>query len=168
MRRGVAALGICGVVAGGALLAAPLAYADSPTLPMAVTDTIAADGLRVEMSNGWEAVAGPARDVNDVRSLASSYGIGTVAMYTGNNETGQAVLIFTGNDNTSPVRFDVVGGTVTSVDNTTDDAWYVFDDNGVPDAGLQPGTASNIKAADANLVNVTLFSFSPSFAVFSF
>lgn len=165
----VLAIASAGLMSGITVgIAAPAAYADSPALPAGVTDAIAADQLNVEVSNGWEAVAGPARGVNDVRSLAASLGVGTLAMYTGDDETGQAVLIFTGGDNASPVHFDVTGGIVTSAQNDTDQPWYVFDDHGAPDADLEPGTASNIPPADAALVNITLFSFSPSFAVFSF
>jgi hypothetical protein len=89
MRRSIAALGVSGVAAAGTLFAAPAAYADSPTLPTSITDAITQDGLNVEVSNGWEAAAGPARAVNDVRSLAASLGIGTLAVYTGNDETGR-------------------------------------------------------------------------------
>lgn len=171
-RRSMTALATCGLAAGSALLAAPAAHAANPTpLPSAVSDEIARNELPVQVSNGWEAVTGPARSVNEVRDLATSLDIGTVAMYTGDDETGRAILIFTGDDQTAPTAFDVTGGTVIrSVDNDTDQAWYVYDDHGVLDATVPAETAQDIPPADAELVNagVAATGFATTVTVFSF
>jgi hypothetical protein len=86
------------------------------------------------VSNGWEAVTGPAAAVDEVRTLAAADGIGTLTACTGDSETGQAILIFTGDDSVG--AFDISGASIHSVDNATDQTWYVFDDSGAPDASI--------------------------------
>lgn len=160
-RRGVAGVGVCGVVAGCALFVAPMASAaESAPLSKPVTDVIASENLTVETVHGIEAVAGRAARVDEVRAAATSQGFGTVTLYTGNDETGQAILIFTGNDNstTPPDDFHIGGGTITSVADDTDQAWYVFNDNGTLDASVAPETARNIPPVDAGLGDSYIYS----------
>ena len=154
-----AALGISTAAMGTLLLGAPAAYADAATaMPAQIASAAAADRLTVETSNGWEAVVGPASSVNEVRDLSKDLGIGTVSLYTGNDETGRAILIFTGN-NDSPVGFKVHGDTFTSVDNETDQAWYVFDDSHKLDESVAAGTAENVNPVDLTIDNTIKFQF---------
>jgi hypothetical protein len=160
----IAALGISGIsaaAAGTLLLGAPAAYADTTTaaMPTQIASAAAADGLTVEQSNGWEAITGAAASINTIQELATTYGVGTIADYTGNDETGTAILVFTGNHDTT-TAFHITGATVTSADNDTDQPWYVYTDDGAPDATVPAGTAEDIPPAD-------LFNFSGAFSAFN-
>jgi hypothetical protein len=162
----VAAMAFAAAAAG-----APAARAADPLpLPAQLTAAIAHDDLPVQTSHGWEAVTGDAADVNAIRTLAHGLGIGTYALYADDNETGHALLIFTGNDDAGATAFQVTGATAYSVDNDTDQTWYIYNGSGKPDAAIGPGTATDIPPADAAVANfsVTLFSFSPSLTEFSF
>lgn len=94
-----------------------------------------------------EAVTGAASQIDDVRVLAYNDGIGTIANYTGDNETGRAILIFTG-DHQPNMGFGVTGATVHSEDNDTDQTWYVYNDDNTLDATVPANTAENIPPAD--------------------
>ena len=136
-RRITGALGVCGVAAGCALFGAPAAFAAQeatpPELPGNVTAAIDDEHLHVELSHGWQAVTGPAADVEIVRIAAATDGLGTITGYTGNDETGRAILIFTGND-LPEFGVSIDGATIRSEDNDTDQSWYVYNDNGEFDA----------------------------------
>lgn len=172
--RAIAALTVAaGLAIAAGAAAAPAAHAaraDNPApLSAKINDVIARDRLPVQVNNGWEAVTGPADRIGDVRSMAASLSVGDVVEYTGEDQTGQAILIFTGND-TANTAFQVTGAAFHSVADDTDQTWYVYDDSGKPDANITPGSAENMPAVDATLANfnVTLFSFSPSVTMFSF
>ena len=158
----IATLGAGAAAAGSLLLGAPAAYADTATAtvqPAQIVSAAAAEGLTIETDNGWEAIAGPAASVTDIQKAVGSRGVGTIADYTGKDETGQAILIFTGNGDTT-TAFHVTGATVTSTDNDTDQPWYVYDDNGALDAAVPAGAAENIPPTD-------LFNFSGVFSAFN-
>lgn len=150
-RRTTAALGGCAIAAGCALFGAPAAFAADepapPTLPANLVQAIDREHLGAQVINGWEAVTGPASRIDDVRVVAATDGIGTIANYTGNNETGRAILIFTGNDQPN-LGFGVTGATVHSEDNDTDQTWYVYNDDDTLDATVPANTAENIPPAD--------------------
>lgn len=122
---------------------APAAHA--PKVPAAISQAIARDGLNVESSQGWEAVSGPAAKVNDIRTQAVGANIGTLTQYTGANETGQAILIFTGNPGKDAVAFSVGRGAIHSVQNDTAQTWYLSAGRGKPDEGVAGGTATNVR-----------------------
>jgi hypothetical protein len=142
---------VCGISAGCALFAAPSALAaDVPTPPKLTADlnrAIDQEHLGVQVINGWEAVTGPASQIDDVRVLAFNDKIGTIADYTGDNESGRAILIFTG-DHQPDMGFGVTGATVSSEDNDTDQTWYVYTDDNTLDATVPANTAENIPPAD--------------------
>ncbi len=142
-----------------ALATAPAAHAtDAPTPPQLsgrITQAITDDGLDVQVINGWEAVAGPAASIDSVQALATSYSVGTIADYTGPDETGQAILIFTGNQQVG-MGLRITGATIASADNDTSQMWYVFHDNDTFDAAIPPGTAMNIPLADLLDFNTSL------------
>jgi hypothetical protein len=142
---------VCGVAAGCALFGAPAAFAAQeatpPELPGNVTAAIDDEHLHVELSHGWQAVTGPAADVEIVRIAAATDGLGTITGYTGNDETGRAILIFTGND-LPEFGVSIDGATIRSEDNDTDQSWYVYNDNGEFDAAVPANTAQNIPPAD--------------------
>lgn len=171
--RAIAALTAAATVGAIALAAAPARAsaraAEPPKLTPKVEKAIAHDHLKTEVSHGWEAVTGTASKVNDVRIDAVESKIGTVVAYTGDDETGQAILIFTGYDK-DVTPFEITGTAIRSVDNDTDQSWYLYDDKGKKDAEVSPDTAKNIPAVDASLVNVNLtrFSVQPWGTVFSF
>jgi hypothetical protein len=151
----VAALSAAAVTAIVAILAVtPAASAATsptaptpPTLPPAVVAAIASTGLPAQVVNGWEAVAGPAATIDAIQAQATTSGIGTIADYTGHDETGTAILVFTGNQQPD-MGFGITGGTVTSADNDTNQTWYTYNDNDTLDATTAPGTAENIPPAD--------------------
>ncbi|SDP21484.1 hypothetical protein [Actinacidiphila guanduensis] len=148
VRRGAAVAGTLGALGGYVLLSAAGAQAAGPALPADVRQ--AAEELGVQVSNGWEAVTGPAAAVEEVRTLAAADGIGTLTAYTGDGETGQAILIFTGDDSVG--AFDISGASIHSVDNATDQTWYVFDDSGAPDASVPANTSADIPPVDAEFL----------------
>jgi len=144
-------LAACGLAAGCALLGAPTAFAADeptpPTLPGDLTWAIGYAGLDVQVINGWEAVTGEAYRIDGVQVRATEDGIGTIADYTGHDETGRAILIFTGN-NQPDMGFGITGATVNSANNDTDQTWYAYNDDGSYDATVPAGTAENIPPAD--------------------
>lgn len=155
--RAVAALAAAATAAVAVSLAAAPAHAATPTakppaLSPNVSKAISSEGLNTEVINGWKAVTGPAAKVNEVRAMAVSDRIGTVAEYTGNDETGQAILIFTGADN-QVLGFHVTGGAIRSVDNATDQVWYVYDDSVKEEVAVPAHTAKNVQAPDARISN---------------
>ena len=158
----ITALGIT-AAAGTLLFGAPAAYADTAATQTAqinkLVSAAAGEGLQVQISNGWEAVSGPAAGIDGIQVLATTSGIGTIADYTGKDETGTAILIFTG-DSDVTAGFHVSGATVSSTDNDTDQAWYVYTDDGELDATVPAGTAENITPTD-------LFNFSGVFSAFN-
>jgi hypothetical protein len=148
-----------------AITTAGLAFApaaDAATfLPLSsrLTAAAAQDDLTLQFSGGWLAVAGPATTVNDLRDDANLLGVANTVLYTGSNETGTAVLIFTGNDDSTsqPVGFNVAGDTIASVDNDTDQPWYIYDDNGTPDATVSAGAAQNITPANCVVIDADAY-----------
>jgi hypothetical protein len=149
----IAALTATAAMAIAAGMAAAPAHAATtptpPTLPAQLTAAIGAAGLSVQVDNGWEAATGPAATVTSVQALATSLSIGTLAEYSGNNETGQAILIFSGSSDPSSLQFQVNGGTADSADNNTNQTWYIDTNAGQPDATITPGTAENITPVDS-------------------
>jgi hypothetical protein len=140
-----------------ALAAAPAARAANPApLPPPLTAAIVHDNLAVQTVHGLEAVTGDAADIDAVKSLATSLGIGTNALYTASGEAGQAILIFTGNDDPGPMAFQVTGATITSASNGTSQPWFVYDASGKPDAAIPAGTAANITPTDGAIANFTV------------
>ena len=114
-----------------------------PTLPTQVTAAIAKVGLSVQTNEGWEAVTGSAGCVNWVRALATVLGVGSLGEYTVDGEAGQAILIFSGNDDSS-VGFSIDGAAADSAANETSKTWTVSAASDLPDATLRPGTAEDI------------------------
>ncbi|WP_157435818.1 hypothetical protein [Actinospica robiniae] len=129
-------------------MSAPAAFAaESPRIPDDIKAAINSMHLNVQVNDGWEAVTGPASSINDVRAVATADHFGTIADYTGSDETGRAILIFTGNDHDA-VGFRVSGATFSSEANDTDQPWYVYEDNDTLDAIAPAGTAENIPPVD--------------------
>jgi hypothetical protein len=150
--RTIAALAAAAATATAAAIAtAPAASAATaptpPTLPAQLTAAIASSGLGVQAIKGWEAVTGPAAGIDAVQAQATTSGIGTVAYFTGHDETGTAILVFTGNDQPD-MGFGISGATATSADNDTNQAWYTYTDSNTLDATIPAGTAENIPPAD--------------------
>jgi hypothetical protein len=150
--RAIAALAAAAVTAiAAAAAAAPAARAAAapapPQLPVQVTQAITSAGLDVQIINGWEAVTGPAAGIDGIQVLATTDGIGTIADYTGHDETGRAILVFVGNDQPD-MGFGITGATVTSADNDTNQTWYAYNDDDTLDAAIPAGTAKNIHPAD--------------------
>ena len=150
--RAIAALAAAAATAiAAAATTAPAARAAAapapPQLPAQVTQAITRAGLDVQIINGWEAITGPAAGIDSIQILATTDGIGTIADYTGHDETGRAILIFTGNDQPD-MGFGITGATVTSADNDTNQTWYAYHDDDTLDATIPAGTAENIPPVD--------------------
>jgi uncharacterized protein with PIN domain len=155
-----------GLALAAGLATAPAAFAatvvGNPTpLPSTVNSTIAQLDLPVQVSNGYEAITGQAAVVDFVRALANSLNIGSVAAYTGNFETGNAILIFTGNDlaSTAANAFQVTGNpTFMSFSNSTDQPWYIFSSTagGLASTAIPAGFAENITGGGNVLSTVGL------------
>ena len=146
----IAALSAAAIAIAATVAAAPARAATPPAPPrppLALTIAIGFSGLTIRTFDGWQVVTGPAAAVNPIQDLAAGLGFGTIAQYTGDNETGTAVLILTGND-PGPVTFRVNGITADSADNDTSQDYYIDTDTGTLDAALTPGTAENITPAD--------------------
>ncbi len=144
-----AAIGATALATGPAARAAePAPYHKhaAPALTAQVKHAIAEEGLRLQVSDGWEAVAGPAAKVDAVQVTATTGHIGTVTDFTGRDETGQAVLVFTGSGQVR-IGFGITGATVASTDNDTSRTWYAYTDSDKLDAVVKPGTAENIPPA---------------------
>jgi hypothetical protein len=178
MKLPLAAKAVAGLTAAAALTiaagaatapAALAATAGNPTpLPAAVSETIAQLDLPVQVNSGWEAITGQAANVDYVRALAVDLNVGTIVAYTGEYETGNAILIFTGNDSptTAPTTFQVSGNpTFLSVANDTDQPWFVYSSTspGFANTSLGSGVAENITGGGNVLAPVlgTLSAFSP-------
>lgn len=146
-----AALGVTAALAAGpaARAAEPASHHKpaAPALTAKVRRAIAEEGLRLQVSDGWGAVAGPAAKIDDVQVTAATDHIGTIADFTGHDETGTAVLIFTGSGQ-ARIGFGITGAAVTSTDNDTGRTWYAYSDSDKLDAVVKPGTAENIPPAD--------------------
>lgn len=144
--------------------------AQPPKVPAGITRAISQDGLSVQSSQGWQAVSGPAAKVDDIRVRAASEGIGTLTEYTGVNETGQAMLIFTGTPGKRPVAFNVGHSTIHSTQNDTGQTWYMASDHGKLDADIAAGTATNVRPVRAITTNYSAATgkVQPAEASFSF
>ena len=151
---------------------APAAFAASaanPTpLPAVITTTAAQLNVPVQVNDGWEAITGQAAVVDYIRAIAVSLNVGNVVAYTGQYESGNAILIFTGNDSptTAATAFQVSGNpTFLSVSNDTDQSWFIYNSTspGFASASLPSGVSQNITGGGNVLAPVlgTLSAFSP-------
>jgi len=147
-RRTAATLGACVLAAGCTLMSTSAASAaEGPKIPDNIEAAINRLNLDVQLSDGWEAVTGPASSVNDVRAVATADHFGTIADYTGADETGRAILIFTGNSHEA-VGFDVSGTTFSSEANDSDQDWYLYEEDNTLSAIAPAGAAENIPPID--------------------
>jgi hypothetical protein len=134
-------------IAPAAHAAAPPAKPTPPMLSPALTAEIAKLGLGVQVINGWEAITGPAAIISGVQAQASAGGVGSLADFTGLNESGTGILVFTGGEQPN-MGFGISGGTAVSTDNDTSQTWYTYNDNNTLDATIPADTAENIPPAD--------------------
>ena len=138
-----AAMTITAAMGGAPVQATTQPVSVPPVLPAQVTAAIAKTGLSVQTNDGWEAITGSAGYVNWVRALATILGVGSLGQYTVDGEAGEAILVFSGNDDSS-VGFTIVGAAPDSAANETTKTWAINGLNGLPDATLRPGTAEDI------------------------
>lgn len=98
--------------------------------------------------------------------------------YTGDDETGHALLIFVG-DGIDAAAFVIGGSSVSNVDNDTNQTWYLYDEEGEKngdvrsgiamkqDASVAPGTAENIPAVNGEIANTKTMPTSSAEAMFA-
>lgn len=144
--------------------ARPASTAVPPVLPASLRRSIEKVGVRVQVVDHWEAVSGSAAAINDIRADAYASHIGTLTQYTGYDETGDAVLIFTDSGHATAESFQVTGTTFLSAVNDSYQTWYIVDGSGKTTSTVPSGTAINLGATasplDYNLnrdVNPTTF-----------
>jgi hypothetical protein len=108
-------------------------------------------GLSVQVSNGYIGASGPAAVVQVACALPLSEtdGLGSLCVYSGDNETGEGLIFFPGDNVKAGTCFYVYGDTSNFADNT-DQPWDLAsvngncDNGGVVDALDQSGQDENI------------------------
>ena len=108
-------------------------------------------GLDVQVADGFLAAEGPAALVATASESLRRGGVGNTALYTGAHETGNGVVVISGNGVLPTTDFQIMEMTAANVENNSTQLDAVYsDDSSALDALVAPGTDADITPVDVD------------------
>jgi hypothetical protein len=112
--------------------------------------------LSAQVLDCYVAASGPAPVIALLSGLAKTLGFGNVAYYDQDNEQGNGLIVFVGNNDNGCTVFGVTGDTAVNFEDSTDQSWVTSNSGHTKvDADDQAGT-------DQNISPTTDFAFAPA------
>jgi hypothetical protein len=147
---GAAALAATTLAATPALAAAghagQPARAAAPAGNHVLLDALRALGLRAVIHHGYVGATGPADAVSAACTvLGTGLRFGSVAFFTGQDQTGSGAVVFTGDSEPPDTFFGLTGATAASMQNCTNQTWVISNPGGTKvAAATRARTAADI------------------------
>ena len=108
-------------------------------------------GLDVQVADGFLAAEGPAALVATASESLRRGGVGNTALYTGAHETGNGVVVISGNGVLPTTDFQIMEMTAANVENNSTQLDAVYsDDSSALDALVAPGTDADVTPVDVD------------------